>query len=323
MAVPHDDAAEERFRAIFRAAHSDHLSCASDEWLNEPCRTRTGELADRPLVWSRRNGPWRRVDVLWVGAAPGNAGGLGSGDQGAHGTRIPFGGDVAGANLDVLLSSIGITRNETYIVASLNQLPAKGGGEPTTAELAAPVGSYPDSVALLRDTVIATGPRLIVALGHVALRTLAAALTLPFDAAVGAPTPRTAGSVRLPTIARLTAAGFVRGEAFAWPETLSFASGFRQEWKAAWNASSFHVLPVMHPSAQNMSPFAAESTLFHQRMLDARDALVRAARDVLGIDVPTHRPPIPRDGIHALPEWRERVAARHEKLDELWRQRGV
>lgn len=312
---------EDRYRRIFRAAHSSHSACSSDEWLNAPCRRRDGQ-PERPLVWSRRNGPWRRVDVLWVGAAPGNAGGLGSGSGGAHGTRIPFGGDVAGANLDVLLSSIGLTRNDTYIVASFNQLPERGGGEPAAAELAAPVGSYPDSIALLRDTVIAAGPRLIVALGHVALRSLAGAIALPWSAAVGNPAPRHRAP-RLPTIARLTACGFTRGVASRWPSGLSPAAGFTAEWRAAWRSDAFHVLPLMHPSAQNMSPFAGTATQFHQRMLDARAALTAAARDVLNVEAPATRPPLPQHGIYALPEWRERIAARHARLDELWREHGV
>ncbi|HSJ09432.1 MAG TPA: uracil-DNA glycosylase family protein [Longimicrobiales bacterium] len=313
---------EDRYRRIFRAAHADHATCAADEWLDASCRSLDGTPADRPLVWSRRNGPWRRVDVLWVGAAPGNAGGLGSGSSGAHGTRIPFGGDIAGANLDVLLSSIGITRNDTFIVASLNALPARGGGEPTVAELAAPVGTYPDSIALLRDGVVASGPRLIVALGLVALRSLGAALTGAYDADVGAPVPRTE-ALRLPSTARLAAAGLVRGTSMPWPGALALSDGFVGAWRDAWGSDAFHVLPLMHPSAQNMSPFARRDTLFHQRMLDARAALVGAARNVLGYSIPDRRPPLPADGIYALPEWRDPISSQHARLDGLWRAHGV
>ncbi|MDX1673595.1 MAG: hypothetical protein R3314_02240, partial [Longimicrobiales bacterium] len=85
-AMPHDDA-ESRYRRTFRLAHAAHPGCLADEWLMEPCAGPGGEPVDRPLVWSRRNGPWRRHETLWVGAAPGNAGGMGSGDMGAHGTR--------------------------------------------------------------------------------------------------------------------------------------------------------------------------------------------------------------------------------------------
>src|SRR5688572_18400098 len=168
----------EAFATIFRNAHAHHPNCLRDEWLSEPCRYASGERVDRPLSWSRRNGPWRTVDLLWVGAAPGNAGGKGAGILGAHATRIPFGGDIAGANLDVLLGSIGITRNDTFITASLNSLPAAGGGEPTFAELSARVGDYPSSLHSVRDTMLACGPRLIVALGNVGLRVLIAAAQL-------------------------------------------------------------------------------------------------------------------------------------------------
>jgi uracil-DNA glycosylase len=318
-----DAAEEERFRRIFRAAHADHSACSRDEWLNDPCIDPDGRHADRPIIWSRRNGPWHRVSVLWVGAAPGNAGGLGSSDMGAHGTRIPFGGDIAGGNLDVLLSTIGMDRNETFLVAAYNQLPSRGGGEPTTRELAAPVGSYPDSAALLRDTVIATGPQLIIALGNVGLRTLIAALTRPYGAPVGDP-PASAPPVRLPGTARLAAAGVRRGHVTAWPAGFPLDPGFIAAWHEAWSeAPSFDLLPVLHPSAQNMSPFARQTTQFHERMVTTRDALVAAARDVLGRDVPQPRPAAPGAGIYALPEWRERVAERHERYDALWREKGI
>jgi uracil-DNA glycosylase len=260
--------------------------------------------------------------VLWVGAAPGNAGGLGRSDLGAHGTRIPFGGDIAGGNLDVLLGSIGLTRNDTFIVASYNQLPAKGGGEPTAAELSAPVGHYPDSVALLRDTIIATGPALIVALGNVALRTTATALTRAYDAPVGEPIP--APPPKLPSLKRLLAAGLTRGAVHDWPQELPLDAAFQSAWRAAWRSEPLlRVLPVLHPSAQNMSPFAGTHTLFHQRMVETRDAIVAAARDVLGIARPEPRPAWPDEGIYALPEWRGRIEERQRRYDELWRERGV
>ena len=316
-------AEERRFRDIFRSVHAEHLHCHADEWLMEPCRDRDGSLSERPIVWSRRNGPWRRVRVLWVGAAPGNAGGLGSSDMGAHGTRIPFGGDIAGGNLDVLLSSIRMTRNDTFIVASYNQLPARGGGEPTAAELAAPVGAYPDSVALLRDTVIATGAELIIALGNVALRTLASALTRNYDEPVGQPARATAPP-RLPTQRRLLDAGLTRDSVHTWPESLPLAAGFRAVWREAWSEEpAVRVLPLLHPSAQNMSPFAGTETLFHTRMVTTRDALVAAARNVLGVSSRAPRPHVPDEGIYALPEWRSRIAERQARYDALWRERGI
>ncbi|MGQ0562010.1 MAG: uracil-DNA glycosylase family protein [Gemmatimonadota bacterium] len=247
---------------------------------------------DRPLVWSRRNGPWHPVDLLWVGAAPGNAGGRGGGSLGAHGTRIPFGGDIAGANLDVLLGSIGISRNDTFITASLNQLPAAGGGEPTLAELAAPAGDYRSSLHLLRDTVRAAEPRLIIALGNVALRSVIATTQLDAEA------------LALAALGRIQNAGFSRGEAGEWPGLPP-------------------ILWLTHPSAQNMSPYARKETVFHTRMLEARDALRKAVKDRLGWKLPRKRPEYPEHGIYALKEWRELVGPRHELLDRLWREKGV
>ena len=321
--MQHDPAQEARFRRIFEAAHADHGACARDEWLNDPCMGPHGQPADRPIVWSRRNGPWHRVSLLWVGAAPGNAGGLGSSDLGAHGTRIPFGGDIAGGNLDVLLSTIGMDRNETFLVAAYNQLPERGGGEPTTRELAAPVGRYPDSGALLRDTVIATGPALIVALGNVGLRTLIASLTRACDAAVGEP-PRATPPLRLPGTGRIAAAGVRRGVVTRWPDAFPLDAGFVQAWRAAWGEEpAFHLLPLLHPSAQNMSPFAGAATQFHQRMVVTRAALIEAVRTTLGRESPRSRPGLPETGIYALPEWRSRVGERHARYDALWREKGI
>lgn len=307
------DSEEARFRAIFRRVHADHPGCLRDEWVGESCRTPGGEPVDRPSVWSRRNGPWRRVEVLVVGAAPGNAGGKGGGDMGAHGTRIPFGGDVAGANLDALFGAAGLDRNELFIAASLNHLPEKGGGEPSVRELLAPVGDYPTSLHLLRDTIVAAGPRLLLALGNVALRTTTAALQLAEP------------QHRLPTVDRLRAAGFERGKARGWPaDALPPAPDFLEAWRAAWGPASLPaVLWLTHPSAQNMSPYARVETAFHTRMLDARAALRRAVRDVLGRTPPDERPELPIDGIYALPEWREKIGPRHEELDRLWREKGV
>ena len=280
------------FSDIFRKAHAQHPNCLSDEWLSEPCRYASGEPVDRPLSWSRRNGPWRPVDILWVGAAPGNAGGKGAGILGAHATRIPFGGDIAGANLDVLLGSIGITRNDTFITASLNQLPLAGGGEPTLAEISTPIGAYESSLHLLRDTIAAAQPKLIVALGNVGLRSTIATTQLD-----------TIG-LKLPTTGKLEKAGFKRGETGEWPGLPP-------------------ILWLTHPSAQNMSPYARTDTLFHTRMLDARDALRKAVKETLGWKLPRVRASYPTDGIYALKEWRELVGPRHEQLDALWREKGV
>jgi hypothetical protein len=112
----------------------------------------------------------------------------------------------------------------------------------------------------------------------------------------------------------------------AWPhDALPLASGFVAAWHDAWQEEpTFRILPLLHPSAQNMSPFAGEETLFHRRMLEARDALIAAVETTLHVHVPHPRPDIPRaDGIYGLPEWRERIASRHDRFDELWRRRGI
>jgi uracil-DNA glycosylase len=302
---------EQRFRAVFRRAHSGHRSCIDDEWLMEPCRQSDGRPVDRPLVWSRRNGPWCRTPILWVGAAPGNAGGLGRGELGAHGTRIPFGGDIAGANLEVLLGNIGLDRNRTFITAALNRLPARGGGEPTRAEIAEPVGAYDNSLELLRDTILAAGPGLVAALGNVALRCVCAAVS-------------SADAGRLPSLGRLRSRGAERDEASELADLAEPSSEFERTWRHAWGPSPLPVvLWLTHPSGQNMSPYAREETRFHQRLLEARQALRAAVVSRLGWRIPDERPNLPETGIYALPEWRERIRPRHAQLDALWRERGV
>jgi uracil-DNA glycosylase len=303
--VPAEEA--ERFRRIFRRAHADHAACLADEWLEAPCAGVEGAEPPRPLVWSRRNGPWRRVPVLFVGAAPGNDHGRGSGGLGAHATRIPFGGDVAGANLDVLLESIGIDRNATFLVAALNRLPAAGGGEPTAAELLQPVGGLRSSLHLLRETVVAAGPALVVALGNVALRSVVAAARLETDA-------------RLPALARLAKAGVARGAAVAWPDILGWDAAMRAAWEEAWSGAAVpRLLQLYHPSAQNMSPHAAADTAFHARMVETRASLRAAMRSIFGVSAGgcAER----AGGIYALADWRDRVAPRHEPLLALWRSR--
>ena len=308
-----DPQEEQRFARIFRRAHAHHRACAADEWLGDTCRDPDGGEASRPLVWSRRNGPWRRVDVLWVGAAPGNAGGMGSGRMGAHGTRIPFGGDIAGANLDVLLSAVGLDRNRTFIVGALNQLPERGGGEPRVSELRQPVGEIPSSIHLLRETLLAAGPRLVVALGNVGLRATVAGSRITEKA-----------RLTLPGLARLEAAGLERGHAVAWPEAFSPDAEFVETWRAAWGASPLpRIAWLLHPSAQNMSPYAGADTAFHERMVETVAAARAAVSEIPGWALPVERPHPPRDGIYDLPEWRESIGPRHSELDRLWREKGV
>ncbi len=332
-------AAEARYRAVFRRLHADHDACLDDEWLRQPCR-RDG-AAVPPVVWSRRNGAWSRVHVLFVGAAPGNAGGRGSGDMGAHGTRIPFGGDIAGANLDLLLGSVGLSRDDVFITAVLNRLPDGGGGEPTAAEIARPAGAYADSIGALRDTILASGATAVVALGNVALRACVTAAAAPWR--------DDGGRVRLPSMRRLRAAGLARGRAAPWPDGLdglgAVDAGFRSAWRSAWRGPLPRLLWLLHPSAQNMSPHAGTGTLFHRRMVETVAALRRAldglrpadsgARpaDAPGGAPPScEEPPDPgvgpaprarRGSVYRTAEWRERVGPRHARLLDLWREKGL
>ena len=112
--------------------------------------------------------------------------------------------------------------------------------------MAAPVGDYPSSIHLLRDTHVAAGPKLVVVFGNVALRTTAASITLNDEAG---------SALRLPTLNRLRALGFERGRAIAWPEPLEPGAAFLEAWRDAWDDAPLpHLLWLSHPSAQNMSP---------------------------------------------------------------------
>lgn len=300
---------QQQFRAIFQRIHAQHPACLADEWLTESCRNADGSTA-RPVVWSRRNGPWGGHDLIFIGAAPGNAGGRGSGNMGAHATRIPFGGDIAGANLDVLLGSIGIDRNDTFIAAAYNLLPDAGGGEPTQAELFAPIGDYPSSIHIVRDTILAAGPRLLVALGNVAIRVILAS-------------PMIKTPLRLPSLSSIQRAGLVRNQWSGWPDNFTPDPEFGRVWRNDWNRTLPALLWLTHPSAQNMSPYARSETLFHTRMLDARSALQNAVHDVLGWAIPETRRLPGHTGVYALPEWKDRIGPRHEELSQLWAGKGI
>ncbi len=249
--------------------------------------------------------------MLWVGAAPGNAGGRGRGELGAHGTRIPFGGDIAGANLEVLMGSAGVHRNETFIVAALNQLPARGGGEPRPAEILAPVGACANSLVLLRDTLLAAGPALVVALGNVAVRAVAGA--------VRSPAPD-----RLPGLAAVARQGLERHASRPIAAALESDAAFCAGWAARHRKADLPALLwTLHPSAQNMSPFAGAHTVFHERMLVTREAVRGAVREALGREPPETRRALPTDGIYGLPEWRTLIAPRLDGMLERWAAYGL
>jgi hypothetical protein len=150
----------------------------------------------------------------------------------------------------------------------------------------------------------------VVALGNVGLRAIAGAIT--------------GEDADLPALARLERAGIVRGSAVEAASLGEIATSFRRAWSRAWDSvPPPHVIWLTHPSAQNMSPFARPETLFHQRMREARRQLRRAARDHLGISLPVRRPPVPDRGIYALPEWKNEIAPRFARMDQLWRAHGI
>ena len=163
---------------------------------------------------------------------------------------------------------------------------------------------------IVRDTILAVCPKLIVALGNIALRVVFASARLD-------------QSSKLPTLDRLNSIGLNRNHSLWWPEQMLPDESFIDEWNESCPGKLPAILWLTHPSAQNMSPYARTDTLFHSRMTDARAALRSAVRDVLDYTVPETRPQIPRNGIYALPEWRELIAPRFEVLDNLWRGKGI
>lgn len=172
------------------------------------------------------------------------------------------------------------------------------------------MGTYPSSLHLLRDTIVASGAALVVALGNVGARAIASAVRVESD------------NVRLVTQRSLERRGIERDVTFLMTQ-LEPDDAFRRRWRRAWRSPLPVMLWTTHPSAQNMSPFARRDTLFHTRMLATRAALQAAARSALGIEPPRERPLEPSDGIYALEEWRTRVAPHHARLDTLWRAHGV
>jgi hypothetical protein len=119
-------------------------------------------------------------------------------------------------------------------------------------------------------------------------------------------------------------AGVVRGVPTLWPNGLPLAPAFAKAWRAAWDENpELHVLPLMHPSGQNMSPYARVETAFHARMVETRDALRDAVTKQFGWTLPGERAELPTEGIYALPEWTDRIAPRHQDLDARWRAKGI
>jgi len=117
-------------------------------------------MVGRPKVLSEANGnPQSRV--LFIGEAPGRLG--------ADRTGVPFTGDKAGENFQVLLDNIGWTRADIFITNAVlcNPRSEEGNNEPPSdAEIA-------NCSAFLRMTLELVDPEVVVTLGTVALKAIA------------------------------------------------------------------------------------------------------------------------------------------------------
>lgn len=114
------------------------------------------ELADKTAVLSKLNGTLE-PRVMFVAEAPGR--------QGADRTRRPFYGDKSGQNFQMLLDSIGLTREEIFITNAVMCSPrtaTDANRKPTRAEIT-------NCSAFLRRTVELIDPPVIATLGSVAL----------------------------------------------------------------------------------------------------------------------------------------------------------
>lgn len=135
------------------------------------CRT-CPDLADKTAVLSDLNGI---LDprVMFIAEAPGR--------QGADRTRRPFYGDKSGENFQLLLDSIGLTREEIFITNAVMCSPrtaSDANRKPTRTEI-----GY--CSAFLKRTLDLIDPLIVATLGSVALEALKAiephGLTLKAD----------------------------------------------------------------------------------------------------------------------------------------------
>src|SRR4030095_6192265 len=121
--------------------------------------TRCPAMCGRSAVLSELNGsPDARI--MFIGEAPGR--------KGADRTRVPFSGDQSGANFDRFLSSIKLTRQEIFITSAALCNPRTDSGanrKPTQKELT-------NCSGFLRRTIDLVNPKIVVALGSVALEAL-------------------------------------------------------------------------------------------------------------------------------------------------------
>ena len=112
------------------------------------------DLADKAAVLSDLNGSLA-PKVMFIGEAPGRVG--------ADRTRRPFYGDKSGDNLQKLLDSIGLSRDDLFITSAVlcsPRSPTDANRKPTRAEIK-------NCLAHLRTTIDLIDPPVIATLGSV------------------------------------------------------------------------------------------------------------------------------------------------------------
>ena len=114
------------------------------------------DLADKAAVLSELNGSLD-PKVMFIGEAPGRVG--------ADRTRRPFYGDKSGNNLQMLLDSIGLSREEIFITSAVLCSPRSStdaNRKPTRSEVR-------NCCAFLKTTFELVDPPVVATLGSVAL----------------------------------------------------------------------------------------------------------------------------------------------------------
>lgn len=124
----------------------------------QACR-RCAAMEGRRRVLGPANGPLN-AQVMFIAEAPGRFG--------AERTGVPLGGDQAGRTFEHLLACAGWTRQEVFVTNAVlcNPQDSQGHNRPPSADELENCRTY------LRAQIELVAPRLVVALGAIALRTL-------------------------------------------------------------------------------------------------------------------------------------------------------
>ena len=117
------------------------------------------KLADKTAVLSKLNGNIH-PKVMFIGEAPGRAG--------ADRTRRPFYGDKSGANFQLLLDSIGLSRDDIFITSAVMCSPRSA----TDANRRPMRSEIKNCSAYLKRVIELIDPPVIATLGSVALEAL-------------------------------------------------------------------------------------------------------------------------------------------------------